>query len=236
MNFSGYASRFGIPDAAGDNPSSGSTLMRLSHLLPQGEKGDSLYELTKQMPAVLRTAPAVEPISLAEAKAHLRIEDEAEDDVIAALISAARLNVESSHGLALITQGWTLSLDRWPRVPDISLPIWPVTAIETLKIIGEDDEALTIDDAHYIVELSARPARLMRRGGRHWPVPGKPAGGIEIDFAAGFGAAPQDVPEPIRHALKLYVGLLFEDRGLDPPAREPAAMAALLSPYRQWRL
>jgi uncharacterized phiE125 gp8 family phage protein len=188
------------------------------------------------MPAILRTAAGLEPISLAEAKAHLRIEDAAEDDVIAALISAARLHVERSHGLALIAQAWTLSLDRWPLLPGIPLPIWPVTAIETLKILGEDDEALTIDEAHYTVELSVRPARLMRRGGRQWPVPGKPAGGIEIDFTAGFGEAPEDVPAPIRHALKLYVGLLFEDRDSFSPTREPTAMAALLSPYRECRL
>lgn len=58
--------------------------------------------------------PAVEPITLSEAKAHLRVTDTVEDALISNLIKAAREEVEQATGLALITQEWRLYLDSWP--------------------------------------------------------------------------------------------------------------------------
>ena len=63
------------------------------------------------MPSVLLTPPAVEPLTLAEAKSYLRVDTVDEDDTIAALIAAARLLVEAYARRALITQSWRLSLD-----------------------------------------------------------------------------------------------------------------------------
>ena len=59
------------------------------------------------MTVVLTTAPAVEPISLAEAKAHLRLDASDEDALLTALITAARMFVERTLGVALITQSWS---------------------------------------------------------------------------------------------------------------------------------
>jgi uncharacterized phiE125 gp8 family phage protein len=187
------------------------------------------------MPAVLYRPPAVEPLDVAEAKIHLRIGHSAEDDLIAALIRAARLHVECAYGLALIAQGWMLRLDRWPSCPAIDLPVWPVSAIETVRVLGEEGEAFVIDAAHYILEASARPARLLRRPGRSWPNPGMPRAGIEIDITAGHGTSAGDVPQPIRQALRHLVAFLYENRAGSEtlsPGAEPAIVAALLSPYR----
>ncbi len=62
------------------------------------------------MALVLTTAPAAEPISLAEAKAHLRIDADDEDALLTALIAAARMFVERTLGVALITQSWSYFL------------------------------------------------------------------------------------------------------------------------------
>jgi uncharacterized phiE125 gp8 family phage protein len=66
------------------------------------------------MPSILLTAPAAEPLSLAEAKAFLRVEHDDDDGVIAALIAGARLYVEGQTRRALLTQTWRLVLDAWP--------------------------------------------------------------------------------------------------------------------------
>jgi uncharacterized phiE125 gp8 family phage protein len=129
-----------------------------------------------------------------------------------------------------------LRLDDWPRNPEIALPLWPVAAIDTVKVIGEEGAAFLIDEAHYVADLGARPARLVRRPDRHWPRPGRRAGGIEVDFTAGFGPTADEVPQPIRQALKLFIGLLYEDRQALATMAEPATLAALLSPYRDCRL
>ena len=60
--------------------------------------------------------------------------------------------------------------------------------------------------------------------------------GINVEFTAGFGEAPADVPAPIREALKLWLGFLYENRDGEAPAGGPAAAAMLLSPYREMRL
>jgi uncharacterized phiE125 gp8 family phage protein len=191
------------------------------------------------VPAFLRTPPAVEPLDLAEVKTHLRIGHSAEDDLIAALIQAARLHLECAYGLALIAQGWMLRLDRWPSCPAIDLPVWPVSAIETVRVLGEEGDAFLIDAAHYTLEASTRPARLLRRPGRSWPNPGMPRGGIEIAITAGYGASSGDVPQPIRQALRHLVAFLYENRDGSETSglgAEPSIVASLLSPYRLHRL
>ncbi len=57
------------------------------------------------------TSPAAEALTLADVKAHLRLEDGNEDPLLAALIATAREHLERSTGLCLITQTWRLYLD-----------------------------------------------------------------------------------------------------------------------------
>ena len=66
------------------------------------------------MPLNLITPPAVEPVTLADAKAHLKVDTTDDDALITALITAARARAEWHTGRALITQSWTLWLDAWP--------------------------------------------------------------------------------------------------------------------------
>jgi hypothetical protein len=66
------------------------------------------------MPSVLLTAPSVEPVSLAEAKAHLRVDVTDDDALITALITAARQSAEHKTRRSLCTQQWSLVLDQFP--------------------------------------------------------------------------------------------------------------------------
>jgi len=56
---------------------------------------------------------------------------------------------------------------------------------------------------------------------------------ITVDFVAGYGSDPEDVPVEIRHAILLMVAKNFEFRG-DEQSKEtiPAAALQLLSDYR----
>ena len=65
------------------------------------------------MALVLTSGPGVEPITLAEAKAHLRIDGSVEDTLILSLVITSRLHIEAALGLALITQGWSYFIDAW---------------------------------------------------------------------------------------------------------------------------
>ncbi len=189
------------------------------------------------MPAILITPPAIEPVSLAEAKAHLRVSHPDEDAFIGTLIVSARWQVEAATGLKLITQGWSVYADTWPADGVIALPLAPVLSIQDLKVHGEDDIAAVIDPAHYVSDRLARPPRLLLRPDRAWARPGRIANGIEIRLTAGFGAAASDVPAPLREAMLKLVAHWHAYRGdIEGTRAVPPGVSALLAPFREARL
>lgn len=191
------------------------------------------------MALVLTSGPAVEPVTVSEAKAHLRLDGAADDILIASLILTSRLHIEAALGLALITQSWRLTLDDWPADGEIRFPLRPVASIASVSVLAADGTPAAVAPTEYLLDGHAlRPRLVLRQGPR--PKPGRLAGGIEIAFAAGLGDAADDVPEPIRHAILMLVAHWYEHR--DPleigsaAANIPAAVSELLNPYREVRL
>ncbi len=191
------------------------------------------------MALIFRSGPSVEPVSVSEAKAHLRLETDGDDTLVASLILTSRLHIEQALGLALITQEWTYVRDRWPRGGELILPLRPVQAVSAARIFAADGTFQLLDAADYLLDGQGTPARLIAAEGT-WPVPGRAAQGIEIDIRVGFGDAASDVPRPIRQALLLLVAHWYEHR--DPieigslEAAIPSAVSELLMPYRVERL
>jgi uncharacterized phiE125 gp8 family phage protein len=99
----------------------------------------------KIMPSILSTAPAVEPVTLDEAKAYLRVEHSDDDEVIAALVSGSRIHVEAQTRRALITQDWRISADAWP--PDGHMPVRPapLQALSAARVYDFDNVAQDVD-------------------------------------------------------------------------------------------
>jgi uncharacterized phiE125 gp8 family phage protein len=191
------------------------------------------------MTVVLTAAPSAEPISLAEAKAHLRVDASDEDGLLTALIAAARMFIERTLGLALVTQEWSYFLDFWPRGGCITLPILPVQTVGAVKVHDGAGGVVTLDAASYAVDVLSEPARLVLKGAIP-SVAARELNAFEVAFTAGYGDEASDVPGPIRHALTLLVAHWFERRepvvlGL-APQEVPATVAGLLLPYRRVRL
>lgn len=187
----------------------------------------------------LTAAPAAEPISVAEAKAHLRVDAGDEDALIGALIVAARMLVERTLGLALVTQTWSYFLDAWPERGCIALPLLPVQAVIAVTLHDDDGGASVLDADDYAVDVLSGPARLVLTATLP-PVTTRAFNAYEVAFTAGYGDAGPDVPQTIRQALLLLVAHWFERR--EPvelgsgPQEVPAIVAGLLQPYRRVRL
>lgn len=183
------------------------------------------------------TAPAAEPVTLAEAKANLRIDHGHEDDLLSGLIRAAREEVERAAGLALIEQGWRLTLDRLPRSGDVLLQRHPVKEVLAVTAYDREGGASVIDPQAYILDPHARPARLhfLQR-----PLSGRAGNGIEIDFSAGFGEAGADVPDLIKRAIHLLIAHWYEFRAAfgagEQPVAFPAGYERLIAPFRLRRI
>lgn len=107
------------------------------------------------MSLTILTAPSVEPISLAEAKAHLRVTTDAEDSAIQRLVVAAREQVEAECGLALIATAFRQSFDCKPRAPI------PYARGPLISVDHTSDDGLTIDfTAGFGTTADAVPAGL----------------------------------------------------------------------------
>jgi uncharacterized phiE125 gp8 family phage protein len=192
------------------------------------------------MALVLTSGPAVEPVTLAEAKAHLRIDGTAEDTLIGSLIVTSRLHVEAALGLALITQSWSYFIDAWPPGRELALPLRPVQSITAVRLYAADESVQTVASDTYLLDGAGSPARLVRKASLAWPKPSRAANGIEIAFVAGYGNAAANVPAPIRQAILLLIAHWHEHRepveigAASVPV--PPMVCDLLQPYRPVRL
>lgn len=162
----------------------------------------------------LVTGPTVEPVSLAEAKTHLRVDIDDDDAYISGLIAAAREYLEGATRRAFLTQTWRLSLDAWPWPPaQIELPLPPLQAVNSIKYRDSDGTQTTVDSGDYIVDTDSEPGRIVLDYGESWPSETLyPANPIQIEFEAGYGDAATDVPQYLRQAVLLLVGHWYENR------------------------
>ncbi|MDX2308469.1 MAG: head-tail connector protein [Hyphomicrobium sp.] len=191
------------------------------------------------MTLLFLSGPSVEPVSLAEAKAHLKVDTADEDALIGSLILTSRLHAEAALGLAFIQQQWRLLLDTWPPGGAVTLPLRPVTSIDAVRVLASDGTPTTLPPSSYALEPGARRQRLIPESA-NWPLPGRRALGIEIDFTAGFGVTSASVPEDIRHAILLLVAHWYEHRDVieigSAATRIPSIVSELLANWREPRL
>lgn len=163
-----------------------------------------------------------EPVSVQEAKAHLRVFHSRDDEMIERLIVAAREAAEQFTNRSLVAASY-----RWVRDGFESrfvLPLWPVAAIDAVTYLDDDDarQTVAVDDYSFDADrLSLRPVD-------GWP------SGTEVNVE--FTTDPGDVPQAIKQAILLMVGDLYEQSNATivgaAPARNPA-IDYLLWPYRR---
>ena len=212
------------------------------------------------------TGPAIEPVSVAIAKRHLRVDFDLDNEYIAALVSAARENVEGQMNRAIFNQTWCLTLDQFPYATsfstvapnvrdnylgyglyyswmEISLP-WPrLSSIASITSLDGNGDQQTLDPSLYCFDTSSEPARILPANGGSWPYPATYAPGtVKITFVAGTygdGVMVNTCPAAIKHAILLLVGHWYTNREAVVPggmANLPLAVDALLAPYKFYGL
>ncbi|SON54882.1 Phage gp6-like head-tail connector protein [Hartmannibacter diazotrophicus] len=182
------------------------------------------------MPAELLVAPAVEPLTLGEAKLFLRLDGSDEDDLVTAFILAARLAVEQLSRRLLIDQTWRVTFDRVPKSRLLKLPLMPVRSVVSLSVVDADGASTTVDPSAYETDFTGGEARIAVTDPT---LPGVRLAGIEVRVQAGYGTAAEDVPEPLRQAMRLLVAHWYEHRGDVAANGIPDAVVSLLQPFRR---
>ena len=210
------------------------------------------------------TDPSDQPVTRDEAKLHLRVTDDREDTLIDSLILAATGEVEKTLRRSLISQQWRISLDRFPslgvsstlqqriqasRSPghvhgrrnggrELFLQFPPTISVDTIDYIDKDGALQTLSSALYDVDNENEPGRIVLKDTESWPETDRVPNAVTIEYTAGYGALGSSVPAPIRQAILLTVGHLFENREtvvMAPGivvAEVPRTADWLLAPYR----
>jgi hypothetical protein len=202
------------------------------------------------MSLTLLKGPEYEPVSLKEAKLFLRLEGSIEDSLIEGLIRAARQAVEAYTSRCLINQSWRMTVNtgfaharsdtaylsraRSRGGDGISLARSPFVKLLGDPVIRHDHGSIPLKA--YRLDTAGRTARL------HFDVGGNAFTdqNIQIDFVAGYGENPCDVPDPLHQAILMVVAHLYENRsGVNDNPGVPGAMneavMQLIRPYQVMR-
>lgn len=167
----------------------------------------------------LISAPATDPITLDQAKMHLRVIENDEDALISSLIKAATQHAEAFTGRAFIDQTWDLYLDAFPNGDDLGIEIPKPRLIELVQLAYDDASGSTqiMPTTDYSIDAVSEPARISPVAST-WPTAGESVNAVRVRFRAGYQDAsapdPNAMPEDICAAVKLILGTLFEHREL----------------------
>jgi uncharacterized phiE125 gp8 family phage protein len=204
------------------------------------------------MPTTRHTDAAAEPLTVAEARTHLRedLDDAGNNTYIGTLIKSARLACEHRLGRSLITTTWRLTLDAFPAAcatssaslasgarPAIRLHYPSVIAITSVQYVDADGATQTLDPQDYVLDnRSDIAAWLLPAPDVQWPTTADRPNAVTVIYTAGFGATAADVPAPIVHWIKLALTDLYQQRSRssDKPQVPNEFADELLAPYKVW--
>ena len=156
------------------------------------------------------SAPAVEPVTLVEAKLHLRVDHTTDDDLIDILRKAAREIVELHTNRSLITQTRVIKLDNFPYFDTIKLTYGPVSSLTSITYDDSDDVNQTLSSGDYWTDFTSGIARVVVKNS--WPTTYDKPNAVQITYVAGYGAAGSNIPQALKQAMLLILGHLYENR------------------------
>ena len=159
--------------------------------------------------------PSYEPVSLAEARRWVRLEDDdtANTPALQLLIKAMREDAENLTHRAFIQRQYRLNLPNYPTDCSwgyrIELPFPPLRSVDSFKYYDTDGVLTTLAADQYDVHDEAEPAFIVPAYSVSWPTIRLRPDALQITFTAGYAAgSPTDeaaAQEGIPSSLKLWM-------------------------------
>lgn len=189
------------------------------------------------MTVVKVTDAASEPVTLAEAKAHCRIDTSDEDALVTSLITAARIVAEHEMQRAIITSVFRLTTDAFPERA-LDLPFPALQSVATVKYYDVNNVQQTLSSALYRVDTGSSPGNISPVD--TWPDTYARPDAVEVNYTSGWTNAAA-VPLSIKQWILMRVATIFDNRADHATAREAADVllpfvGSLLDPYRVYTL
>ena len=184
---------------------------------------------------VLVTPASAALVTLAEAKAHLRVDHSDEDTYIQALINAAVSYFDGYAGRlgrAILEQAWRVD---FPAFSDeMRLPLGDVIAISSVSYYDLNNAQQTLASSVYQVAVDGIGPYVGLKPAQVWPKTYARADAVRVTWTAGYGATSANVPPAIKHAALLLIGNWYDNRSTvtaDMDSELPFAVNALLAPF-----
>lgn len=178
------------------------------------------------------TPPDHEPLTMGEARAHLRLDGNDDDATVLALIMAARAQIEAMTGRSLITRTLRAHFDGFAA--PLWLPRAPVSAVSSISYVDQAGEMQTLAADRYQVVAGEWSPAVYPAYGVSWPGTRPQPEAVSITYVAGYGTI-NAIPAPIKAAMLLLVGHLFQNREAASPdsiSEMPMGVEYLLSNFR----
>ena len=158
-------------------------------------------------------ADAPMPITLSDAKAHLRLTSttSSEETLITSWIKAAWRKVEADTGLILLTSEWRVYVHEYPWWGNaLELPLWPIQSIDEFEYVDTNGDTQTVMTGSpaavpYIVDYGSRPVIVQLDDEQTWPTDLRVTRPGTIEFTAGW-TSPSLIPADLIEAMKLLIG------------------------------
>ena len=187
---------------------------------------------------VRATAPVEKPVTLAEVKAHCRVDSVDDDLLLSGLIDAATDHLDGYAGIlgrCLVEQEWRLDLPCFPA-DMLRLPLGNLIGTSSVKYYDSAGVFQTLAVSEYDEAEDSIGPFVVPKTGKSWPSTDERTVAVQVLWYAGYGAA-TDVPMAIRQALLLLIGHWYENREASIAGVTamplPFAVEALLAPYRR---
>lgn len=193
----------------------------------------------KRLKPVLDAAPTVDLITLEEARAHVRRDDNDDDSYIESLIAVVMSHLDGASGgilgRALLSQTWIETADGFPVGDEFRFILAPVISVSSVKYYDADNVLQTFAAENYSVHNGREYSYLKLANTASWPSTYERDDALSITASFGYGATASEVPAVIKHAAKMLLGHWYENREAvlvgTVSSELPAGIMKLLRPY-----
>jgi len=166
------------------------------------------------MAIIVVTPPAIEPITLEEARTHIRSDSADDGTEVTQFIETARVKMEAKLRRALITQTLDIFRDSFPGLLGvIEIPRPPTQSVTSITYLDTNGDSQTLSASNYVVTTNSTPARIVPADGEQWPDTQVMVDAVTIRIVAGYGDAAADVPAPIVQGMLLAITDMYDHRG-----------------------
>ncbi len=177
---------------------------------------------------------ALPPVTLAQARDHVRVDCSDHDALIAGLIGVATQAASDRLQRALVPTRYRLTLDSFPDAIELLMP--PVMSVESVRYIDINGAEQTMSPQDYFIDRVSEPGKLVPAPGLEWPEVQDRINVVEVEYTAGYPWSA--ITEPIKQWILLAIGDMYShsDRSAEKPVVPQNFAESLLDTYRLWSL